>query len=145
HDLVERAQRRSGRDVRLHVDNAATVEVRPGQFDRAVSNLIDNALKFSPQSTPVEVFVRGTRVEVHDSGPGISPEDRPFVFDRFYRAAATRAMPGSGLGLAIVKQFADIHGAQTLVGASGTGGALVGLELAPAAAWGDGVHPVGTK
>jgi two-component system sensor histidine kinase MprB len=144
-DLVERAQRRSGRDIRLHVDNAATVEIRPNQFDRAMSNLIDNALKFSPQSTPVEVFVRGTRVEVHDSGPGISPEDRPFVFDRFYRAPATRAMPGSGLGLAIVKQFADIHGAHTLVGASGTGGAMVGLELAPAAARGDGGHPVGSE
>lgn len=144
-ELVERAQRRSGRDVRLHVENAATVEVRPNQFDRAVSNLIDNALKFSPDPTAIDVFVRGSRVEVHDSGPGIAPEDRPFVFDRFYRAAATRAMPGSGLGLAIVKQFADIHGAQTVVGASGTGGAMVGLELAPSAAWGDRVHPVGSE
>jgi len=144
-ELVERAQRRSGRDVRLHVENAATVEVRPNQFDRAVSNLIDNALKFSPGPTAIDVFVRGSRVEVHDSGPGIAPEDRPFVFDRFYRAAATRAMPGSGLGLAIVKQFADIHGAQTVVGASGTGGAMVGLELAPSAAWGDRVRPVGSE
>ena len=105
--------------------------VRPMQFERAVSNLVDNALKFSPTSTPVDVFVRGTRIEVHDSGPGIAPEDRAFVFDRFYRAAATRSLPGSGLGLAIVKQFADIHGARTLVGASGTGGAMVGLELVP--------------
>jgi two-component system sensor histidine kinase MprB len=144
-ELVERAQRRSGREVRLHVENPATVDVRPNQFDRAVSNLIDNALKFSPPSNPVDVFVRGARIEVHDSGPGIAPDDRPFVFDRFYRAAATRAMPGSGLGLAIVKQFADIHGARTLVGASGTGGAMVGLELAPTAAWGDGVHPVGPE
>ena len=144
-ELVERAQRRSGRDVRLHVENAATVEVRPNQFDRAVSNLIDNALKFSPGPTAIDVFVRGSRVEVHDSGPGIAPEDRPLVFDRFYRAASTRAMPGSGLGLAIVKQFADIHGAQTLVGASGTGGAMVGLNLAPSTAWGDRVRPVGSE
>ena len=144
-ELVERAQRRSGRDIRLHVSSAAVVDVRPGQFDRAVSNLIDNALKFSPAHTSVEVFVRGSRVEVHDSGPGIAPEDRPYVFDRFYRAAATRAMPGSGLGLAIVKQFADIHGAQTLVGASGTGGAMVGVELAPAAGWGSAAHTVGTE
>ena len=144
-DLVDRAQRRSGREVRLHVDGAATVDVRPNQLDRAVSNLIDNALKFSPSSTPIDVFVRGTRIEVHDSGPGIAPEDRPFVFDRFYRAAATRAMPGSGLGLAIVKQFADIHGARTLVGASGTGGAMVGLDLAPAPAWGDTAHAIGPE
>mgnify|MGYP003341386252 FL=1 len=89
----------------------------------------------SDLGSPVDVFVRGARVEVHDSGPGISPEDRPFVFDRFYRAASTRSLPGSGLGLAIVKQFADVHGARTLVGASGTGGAMVGLEFGSADGW----------
>ena len=130
-EIVERAQRRSNRSVALHVVDAGRAMVRPMQFERAVSNLVDNALKFSPAPTQVDVFVRGTRIEVHDSGPGIAPEDRAFVFDRFYRAAATRSLPGSGLGLAIVKQFADIHGARTLVGASGTGGAMVGLELLP--------------
>lgn len=144
-DLVERAQRRSGREIRLHASDAATVPARPNQLDRAVSNLIDNALKFSPPNTPIDVFVRGTRIEVHDSGPGIAPDDRPYVFDRFYRAAATRAMPGSGLGLAIVKQFADIHGAQTLVGASGTGGAMVGIDLAPTATWGGVAHTIGAE
>ena len=134
-ELVERAQRRSGREIRLTISDPATIEVRPGQFDRAVSNLIDNALKFGPTGSPIDVFVRGARVEVHDSGPGISPEDRPFVFDRFYRAASTRSLPGSGLGLAIVKQFADVHGARTLVGASGTGGAMVGLEFGSADGW----------
>jgi two-component system sensor histidine kinase MprB len=129
-DVVERAQRRSNRTVTLHVVRSGHAVVRPMQFERAISNLVDNALKFSPTDTAVDVFVNANRVEVHDSGPGIAPEDRAFVFDRFYRASATRAMPGSGLGLAIVKQFADIHGARTLVGASGTGGAMVGLELA---------------
>lgn len=143
-ELSERAQRRSGRTINVMADAAGVVNVRPSQFDRAVSNLIDNAIKFSPAASAIEVFIRGNRVEVHDSGPGIAPEDRPFVFDRFYRAAGTRSFPGSGLGLAIVKQFADIHGAQTLVGASGTGGAMVGLDLTPAAAWGDAVHAVGT-
>ena len=144
-ELTERAQRRSGRTITLHTTNPGVVNVRPNQFDRAISNLIDNAIKFSPAGSPIDVFVRDNRVEVHDSGPGIAPEDRPFVFDRFYRAAGTRSFPGSGLGLAIVKQFADIHGAQTLVGASGTGGAMVGLDLSPAAAWGDAVHAVGTE
>ncbi|NBP53719.1 MAG: sensor histidine kinase [Actinobacteria bacterium] len=144
-DLVDRAQRRTGRAIQLQTSNAATVMVRPNQLDRAVSNLIDNAVKFSPSKTPVDVFVRGARIEVHDSGPGIAPEDRPYVFDRFYRAAATRAMPGSGLGLAIVKQFADIHGAQTLVGASGTGGAMVGIDLSPTASWGGVAHPIGPE
>jgi two-component system sensor histidine kinase MprB len=144
-DLVDRAQRRSGREIRLHIEAPTVAAVRPAQFDRAVSNLIDNALKFSPPPAPVDVFVRGSRIEVHDSGPGIAPEDRPYVFDRFYRAASTRALPGSGLGLAIVKQFADIHGARTLVGASGTGGAMVGVDLTPTAAGGSGVHAVGTE
>jgi signal transduction histidine kinase len=54
-------------------------------------------------------------------------------------------MPGSGLGLAIVKQFADIHRATTFVGASGTGGAMVGLDLAPTTTWSSGTHTVGTK
>jgi two-component system, OmpR family, sensor histidine kinase MprB len=144
-ELAERAQRRTGRTITLHVANPGTVNVRPNQFDRAISNLIDNAIKFSPAGSPIDVFVRDSRVEVHDSGPGIAPEDRPYVFDRFYRAAGTRSFPGSGLGLAIVKQFADIHRAQTLVGASGTGGAMVGLDLSPAATWGDAVHAVGTE
>ena len=54
-------------------------------------------------------------------------------------------MPGSGLGLAIVKQFADIHQATTFVGASGTGGAMVGLDLAPTTTGSNGAHTVGTK
>ncbi|NDG67406.1 MAG: sensor histidine kinase [Actinobacteria bacterium] len=144
-EVVERAQRRSGRVVELHSASPAQAVVRPAQFDRAISNLIDNAIKFSPAGSKVDVFIKGTRIEVHDSGPGIAPEDRQFVFDRFYRAAATRAMPGSGLGLAIVKQFADIHQATTFVGASGTGGAMVGLDLAPTTTWGNGAHTVGTK
>jgi two-component system sensor histidine kinase MprB len=130
-EIVERARRRSNRSVELHLTDPGRVMVRPMQFERAVSNLVDNALKFSPPDTRVDVFVAGTRIEVHDSGPGIAPEDRAFVFDRFYRAASTRSLPGSGLGLAIVKQFAEIHDARTLVGASGTGGAMVGLELVP--------------
>ena len=144
-EVAERAQRRSGRIVELHSTAPAHVLVRPAQFDRALSNLIDNAIKFSPAGSKIDVFIKGTRIEVHDSGPGIAPEDRQFVFDRFYRAAATRAMPGSGLGLAIVKQFADIHQATTFVGASGTGGAMVGLDLAPTTTWGNGAHTVGTK
>ena len=144
-EVVERARRRSNREIVLSVSSPAHVNVRASQLDRAVSNLVDNAVKFSPVNTKIDVFVNGARLEVHDSGPGIAVEDRPFVFDRFYRASATRAMPGSGLGLAIVKQFADIHNATTVVGASGTGGAMVGLDLAPAATWSDAAHTVGTK
>ena len=128
-EVVERAQRRSGRIVELHSASPAQVMVRPAQFDRAISNLIDNAIKFSPTGSKVDVFIKGTRIEVHDSGPGIAPEDRQFVFDRFYRAAATRAMPGSGLGLAIVKQFADDHEAVVTITDTPGGGATVVLTF----------------
>ena len=110
-EVVERARRRSGRIINLERKSPASIRVRPSQLDRAISNLIDNALKFCPTSQPVDVFVSNNRIEVCDHGPGISDADKPHIFDRFYRAVATRALPGSGLGLAIVKQFADDHDA----------------------------------
>ena len=78
-------------------------------LERAIGNLIDNALKFSPADTPVEVVVRGTDIEVLDRGTGIDAEDLPHVFDRFYRSTTARTVPGSGLGLAIVEQIAEVH------------------------------------
>ena len=111
-EVVDRACRRSGRIINLERKSPASIRVRPSQLDRAISNLIDNALKFSPLSGPVEVLVSDKRIEVCDHGPGISDADKPHIFDRFYRAVATRALPGSGLGLAIVKQFADDHDAK---------------------------------
>src|SRR5205823_1261361 len=77
---------------------------------RAVSNLLDNAAKWSPPGAQVEVAVREGQVIVRDHGPGIDEDDLPYVFDRFYRAPAARKLPGSGLGLAIVKQVAEAHG-----------------------------------
>ena len=97
--------------------------------NNAVSNLIDNALKFSPLSGPVEIFVLNSRIEVRDHGPGITDADKPFVFDRFYRAVATRALPGSGLGLAIVKQFADDHDAVVNAVDTPGGGATISIEF----------------
>ena len=111
-EVVDRACRRSGRIINLERKSPASIRVRPSQLDRAISNLIDNALKFSPLSGPVEVLVSDKRIEVCDHGPGIADADKPHIFDRFYRAVATRALPGSGLGLAIVKQFADDHDAK---------------------------------
>jgi two-component system sensor histidine kinase MprB len=67
-------------------------------------------------------------VSVADQGPGIDPEDRPFVFDRFYRATRDRSTPGSGLGLSIVAKMAADHGGSAFV-ADGAGGAIVGFEL----------------
>ena len=77
----------------------------------------------------MEVSVRGGEVTVRDHGPGISEDDLPHVFDRFYRAAAARGLPGSGLGLAIVKQVADTHGGSVSADAAPGGGARLRLTL----------------
>lgn len=129
-DIATRASRRTGRTVSVTSTNPAFVKVRPSQFDRAVGNLVDNALKFCPTPDNVEINIVGSRVEVIDHGQGISDADKPMVFDRFYRATATRAMPGSGLGLAIVKQFADDHEAVVTITDTPGGGATVALTFA---------------
>jgi two-component system sensor histidine kinase MprB len=101
----------------------------PGRVSRAVSNLVDNAAKWSPPGAEVEISVRDGTVVVRDHGPGVDPADVPHVFDRFYRSAAARAMPGSGLGLAIVKQVADSHGGTVTATAAPGGGARFVLQF----------------
>ncbi len=98
-------------------------------IERAVSNLIDNAAKWSPPGEVIEVSVEGGEIVVRDHGPGIADEDLPFVFDRFYRAPAARSMPGSGLGLAIVRQVADAHGGTVQAEHADGGGARLRLTL----------------
>jgi two-component system sensor histidine kinase MprB len=73
--------------------------------------------------------VAGGTVTVRDHGPGIAPEDLPFVFDRFYRSAAARELPGSGLGLAIVRQVAESHGGSVSASNAADGGAVLRLSL----------------
>jgi two-component system sensor histidine kinase MprB len=80
------------------------------RLDRAVTNLLDNARKWSPEGGIVHVTVADGELVVRDEGPGIDDADRPYVFDRFYRSPESRRLPGSGLGLAIVRQVAEMHG-----------------------------------
>jgi two-component system sensor histidine kinase MprB len=99
-----------------------------------VLNLLDNAVKFSPEKATVQVQMYaigdGTAViEVADSGPGIADEDLPKVFDRFYRSSEARTLPGSGLGLAIVKQAAERHGGTAYAARGPHGGALMTIRL----------------
>ena len=101
----------------------------PGRLQRAVGNLIDNAVKYSPPGEPVEVTVRGEELAVRDHGPGISTADLQHVFDRFYRGAEARGRPGSGLGLAIVRQVAEQLGGSVTAETADGGGTLMRLHL----------------
>ncbi|MGH9223452.1 MAG: ATP-binding protein, partial [Acidimicrobiales bacterium] len=76
----------------------------------------------------------GGRVEVRDRGPGVDAADRPFVFDRFFRAPGARSRPGSGLGLAIVQRVADLHGGRVSLDERPGGGSIAVLELSRLAA-----------
>lgn len=84
-------------------------------LERAVTNLLDNAAKWSPAGSRITVTVDEGTVAITDEGPGISGQDLPHIFDRFYRAAEARTEPGSGLGLSIVRQAAERHGGSVTV------------------------------
>ncbi|MEU6824353.1 HAMP domain-containing sensor histidine kinase [Streptomyces atriruber] len=101
----------------------------PARLSRLLTNLVDNAAKFSPPGGPVEIALTRTELTVRDHGPGIAEEDLPYVFDRFYRAEKARALPGSGLGLAMARQIAHAHGAELTAEAAPGGGALFRLTL----------------
>jgi len=118
------------KDVRLEADlHPSLVRVGRARLERAVANLLDNAVKWSPAHGHVEVISHDGKVVVRDHGPGIAPEDLPHVFDRFYRSPAARGLPGSGLGLAIVRQVADADGGRVSASNHPDGGAVLELEL----------------
>ncbi|MGZ5308850.1 MAG: sensor histidine kinase [Solirubrobacterales bacterium] len=126
---VDRARRRA-RDLRFEQSlEPATISGDPSRLDRAIANLLDNAIKWSPEGGEIEVTVKGGRVSVRDHGPGFAAEDLPRAFERFYRADEARGMPGSGLGLAIVRRIAEEHGGAATAGNAPGGGAVVELAL----------------
>jgi two-component system sensor histidine kinase MprB len=126
--VVDRAKSRAPQMT--FVTSLAPVHVTadPVLLERAISNLVDNAVKWSPAGGPVEITVREGEVTVTDHGPGIAEEDLPRIFDRFYRAATARAKPGAGLGLAIVREAATAHGG-TATAENGATGARFRLTL----------------
>ena len=127
-DVVDRFRRTSGREVRVEV-SGATLDVRPRLASRALSNLLDNAHKYSPADEPIDVAETDGHIEVRDYGEGIPVEDQPFVFDRFFRSATARTRPGNGIGLAIVKRVAEIHGGDAWVRSADGPGSIVGFSL----------------
>jgi len=127
--IAARAEQRSGRRVVVHRSSDSVVNGRPLALERAVGNLVENALKFDDTGGPIDVTCEGTRVEVADRGPGIPPADRQRVFERFHRSDAARSRPGSGLGLSIVREIVERHGGRVFVADRAGGGAIVGFVL----------------
>lgn len=127
--VAARVQRRSDRP--LTVEDAAGREVvgRPRQLERAISNLVDNAVKYSGPDTAIEVEVDGATVTVRDRGRGIPADSVDRIFDRFYRAVDARTEPGSGLGLSIVEAIVRSHGGCVFARNREGGGAEVGFIL----------------
>lgn len=133
-DLVARVVTvaRTHAHVDAHIDLDAaptTVLAEEDRVERAVANLVDNAVKYAGADGPIEVTVADGSVTVRDHGAGIPEADLPHVFDRFYRAVGARAAPGSGLGLSIVAQVAAAHGGTVTADNAPDGGAVVRLTL----------------
>jgi len=125
---VASARRRGGVGFELSLEPTMVL----GQADRigrAVSNLIDNARKWSAPGGVVEVGLEDGVLSVRDHGPGFQEADLPFVFDRFYRADDARKLPGSGLGLAIVRQAAEACGGAAEAQNAPGGGALLRVSF----------------
>jgi two-component system, OmpR family, sensor histidine kinase MprB len=126
---VERARRHAHAVTFATALEPALVQGVPARLDRAVANLLDNAAKWSPAGSVIDVRLRDGELTVRDRGPGIEQQDRDQVFDRFFRSDSARGRPGSGLGLAIVRQVAEGHGGTVAAESAEGGGALLRLRL----------------
>jgi two-component system, OmpR family, sensor histidine kinase MprB len=128
-EAVERARRHAPGVTFVCALEPSVVQAVPERVGRAVNNLLDNAAKYGPPGSEVDVRVAGGVVSVRDHGPGIDEADLPHVFERFYRGASARGEQGSGLGLAIVRQVAVSHGGTVAVENAPGGGAVFRLVL----------------
>jgi two-component system, OmpR family, sensor histidine kinase MprB len=133
-------------EVRFELSLEPTVvRGQPERVGRAVSNLVDNARKWSSAGAVVEVSLEDGVLSVRDHGPGFQEADLPFVFDRFYRAQAARGLPGSGLGLAIVRQAAESCGGFVEARNAPGGGALLRVGFGAADVIGQPTRPRTTQ
>lgn len=129
HSAIARAKRR-GPSLSFDVElNPLYLVGEPDSLERAITNLLDNAVKFSPQDGTVHVLLEGDRLRISDQGPGIPDDELPHVFDRFWRSPSARNTPGSGLGLSIVAQTIKAHGGWVKAGRSAEGGAEFIIRL----------------
>ena len=128
-EMAERAKRRNGREVVIE-DDGSVVHVKKDAIERAISNIVVNADKWTPEGETIVVRIDAGSVTVTDSGPGFDGADVDHVFERFYRSSEARSMPGSGLGLSIVAQIVQDHGGTVFARNRSDGaGAVVGFQL----------------
>ncbi|MEV1083889.1 HAMP domain-containing sensor histidine kinase [Streptomyces sp. NPDC050211] len=132
-DTVESALRRArlrGPELTITADlQPWYVRAEPAALERAVVNILDNAVKFSPEGSTIEVQLASGILTVRDHGPGIPAEELPHVFDRFWRSPSARALPGSGLGLSIVARTVQQAGGEVTLGHAEGGGTIATVRL----------------
>jgi two-component system heavy metal sensor histidine kinase CusS len=102
------------RHITINCSGRGQISADPALFERAVGNLVDNALRFTPENGSIQIALTehpgDFEIAVSDNGSGVAAEHLPRVFDRFYRAEPSRGSDGAGLGLALVKSILDLHG-----------------------------------
>jgi two-component system sensor histidine kinase MprB len=133
HEVTEIALQRArlrAQDIKILADVTPWyVKAEPAALERAIVNLLDNAVKFSPPQGTVEVNLYGGELTVRDHGPGIAPEELPHVFERFWRSTSARALPGSGLGLSIVARTVQQAGGVVGLHRAHGGGTMAVMRL----------------
>ncbi|MFF4506481.1 ATP-binding protein [Streptomyces sp. NPDC001401] len=132
-DTVEAALRRArlrGPELTITADlQPWYVRAEPSALERAFVNILDNAVKFSPEGGTIEVELGSGILTVRDHGPGIPAEELPHVFDRFWRSPSARALPGSGLGLSIVARTVEQAGGDVTLTRADGGGTVATVRL----------------
>jgi two-component system sensor histidine kinase MprB len=132
-DVVESALRRArlrGPELTITADlQPWYVRAEPSALERAVVNVLDNAVKFSPDGGTIEVALADGALTVRDHGPGIPADELPYVFDRFWRSPSARALPGSGLGLSIVARTVQQAGGEVSLTPAQDGGTVATVRL----------------
>jgi len=133
HEVTETALRRArlrGPDLKIVAEVAPWyVRGEAAALERAIVNLMDNAVKFSPAGGEIDVRLHGGQLTVRDHGPGIPAEELPHVFERFWRSPSARSLPGSGLGLSIVARTVQQSGGEVTLTPAEGGGTLAVLIL----------------
>ncbi len=132
-DTVESALRRArlrGPELTIDADlRPWFTRAEPAALERAVVNILDNAVKFSPEGATIDVRLDGGVLTVRDHGPGIPEDELPHVFDRFWRSPSARALPGSGLGLSIVARTVQEAGGEVTLTRAPGGGTVATVRL----------------